>query len=660
MTEETEEFRAEPYKRRPDGYFLFEILAERLSPGSFELLLKVDEEEQFQLPEEIWILEGEDYQALIDEIADEQFLPSPGLTEGETAAEYVKSLIYARLREDGFGEDDRGRFEFRMDPASFRMHSPGDVMPYEGFSSNPIHWTTNKLLDQFRELALYGAEYVSWDLYHSPEFYALRCHGKLLEPLSERASAYLEALANSQRAMLLRSGDIQDPVFLQAIGGPDSRLFDLEVSHRIDNFAVEREPEEDPAHKRAERPYKRDGAVNKAAVYKGPGEVAVEEIEYPKLEVPEEVASAMGMSKEAPHGVILEVVSSGICSSDQHMVRGQTTTPIGQTLGHEVTGMVVEKGNDVQFIDVGDICSVPFNIACGRCRNCNEGKTDICLNVNPARAGATYGYADMGGWTGGQANYVMVPFADFNLLKFPDRDQALEKVVDLALLSDILPTGYHSVYTAGVTTGSTVYVAGAGSVGLAAAHSAQLLGAAVVIVGDLSEEKLAQARSFGCETINVGEEAPIEEQIADIVGEPEVDSAVDAVGFEASARPGEEASALVLNQIQTTTRSGGRLGIPGLYATGDPGAADPDAREETLKIRFGLGWAKSHAFLTGQCPVKKYNRGLMMSILHDKAHIADAVNAKVITLEEAPQAYKDFDNGAARKYVIDPNGYINA
>jgi glutathione-independent formaldehyde dehydrogenase len=382
-------------------------------------------------------------------------------------------------------------------------------------------------------------------------------------------------------------------------------------------------------------------ADNRIVVYKGPGEVAVEDIEYPKLEVPEEVASAMGMTKEAPHAVILKIVSTNICGSDQHMVRGRTTAPVGQTLGHEITGEVVEKGNDVQFIDVGDICSVPFNIACGRCRNCNERKTGVCLNVNPARAGSAYGYVDMGGWLGGQAEYVMVPFADFNLLKFPDRDQALEKILDLTMLSDIFPTGYHGAYMAQVTTGSTVYVAGAGPVGLAAAYSAHLLGAAVVIVGDLNEERLAQARSFGCETINVGEGTPIEEQIADIVGEP-------------------ESPAVVLNQIQTVTRAGGSLGIPGLYVTGDPGAADPDAQEGTLKIRFGLGWAKSHAFFTGQCPVKKYNRQLMMSILHDKAHIAEAVNATVISLDEAPQGYKDFDKGAAKKYVLNPHGMIPA
>jgi glutathione-independent formaldehyde dehydrogenase len=401
---------------------------------------------------------------------------------------------------------------------------------------------------------------------------------------------------------------------------------------------------------------------NKIVVYKEPGVVAVEDHDPPKLEVPTDVAEAMGMTRKAEHGVILRCVSTNICGSDQHMVRGRTDAPPGQTLGHEITGEVVEKGSDVQFVDVGDICSVPFNIACGRCRNCREGQTGICLHVNPARAGSAYGYVDMGGWEGGQAEYVMVPFADFNLLKFPDRDQALEKILDLTMLSDIFPTGYHGAYTAGVTTGSTVYVAGAGPVGLAAAYSAHLLGAAVVIVGDLNPDRLAQARSFGCETVDISQDATLEDQIAQILGTNEVDCAVDAVGFEATGhgRDGGEAPAAVLNSVMSVTRAGGRLGIPGLYVTGDPGASDPDARHGTLKVRLGLGWAKSHSFATGQCPVLKYNRGLMMSILHGKAHIADAVNAAVISLDDAPRGYQEFDRGAARKYVLNPHGMIPA
>ena len=401
---------------------------------------------------------------------------------------------------------------------------------------------------------------------------------------------------------------------------------------------------------------------NRIVVYKGPGQVAVETLPYPKLEVPGEVADAMGMSRKADHGVILKCVSTNICGSDQHMVRGRTTAPVGQTLGHEITGEIVEKGSDVQFLEVGDICSVPFNIACGRCRNCREGQTGICLNVNPARAGSAYGYVDMGGWLGGQADYVMVPFADFNLLKFPDRDAALAKIRDLTMLSDIFPTGYHGAKTAGVTTGSTVYVAGAGPVGLAAAYSAHLLGAAVVIVGDLNADRLAQARSFGCETVDVGSDATLEDQIAEILNTNEVDCAVDAVGFEASGHghgAGEQPAA-VLNSIMNATRAGGSLGIPGLYVTGDPGGTDDDAKHGTLKVRLGLGWAKSHSFYTGQCPVLKYNRGLMMSILHDKAHIADAVNATVIGLEDAPEGYAAFDSGVAQKFVLDPHGMVPA
>jgi len=397
---------------------------------------------------------------------------------------------------------------------------------------------------------------------------------------------------------------------------------------------------------------------NQVVVYQGPGKVSVEDIDYPKLQIPDDVVEGMGLPRKAPHAAILKLVATNICGSDQHMVRGRTTAPIGQTLGHEITGEVVEVGSDVLFVKPGDICSTPFNIACGRCRMCNEGKTGVCLNVNPARPGAAYGYVDMGGWIGGQADYVMVPFADFNLLKFPDRDQALEKILDLAMLSDIFPTGYHGAYTAGVTTGSTVYVAGAGPVGLAAAHAAQLLGASVVIVGDMVEARLAQARSFGCETVDLTQSGTLTEKIEQIVGEPEVDAAVDAVGFEARGhgKDAAEAPATVLNDIMSIARVGAGLGIPGLYVTGDPGAMDKDAKIGQLGVRLGLGWAKSHRFTTGQCPVKRYNRQLMNLILSDKAQIAKAVNATVLGLQDAPRGYSDFDQGAARKYVLDPHG----
>ena len=400
---------------------------------------------------------------------------------------------------------------------------------------------------------------------------------------------------------------------------------------------------------------------NRAVIYKGPGEVAVETIDYPGLELKDGPGvNPANVGRQIPHGAILKVVATNICGSDQHMVRGRTTAPSGLALGHEITGEVAEVGRDVEFIKVGDLVSVPFNIACGRCINCKEGKTGVCLNVNPDRPGSAYGYVDMGGWVGGQAEYALVPYADWNLLKFPDKDRAMEKIRDLAMLADIFPTGYHGAVTAGVGTGSTVYVAGAGPVGLAAATAAFLLGAAVVIVADLQKERLAQARSFGCETVDVSQGEP-KDQIEQILGTPEVDCAIDAVGFEARGHgsdAGTERPATVLNTVMDVTRAGGAVGIPGLYVTGDPGASDDAAKTGSLSIRLGLGWAKSLTFTTGQCPVMKYNRQLMEAILHDRTQIAKNVNATVIPLDQAPQGYTDFDKGAARKYVLDPHGLI--
>ena len=392
--------------------------------------------------------------------------------------------------------------------------------------------------------------------------------------------------------------------------------------------------------------------TNRGVAYLEPGKVEVQSIDYPELRLGD---------RPCQHGVILRVLTTNICGSDQHMVRGRTTAPAGLVLGHEITGEVVERGRDVEFLAVGDVVSVPFNIACGRCRNCKAGQTGICLQVNPARPGAAYGYVDMGGWVGGQAEYVMVPYADFNLLKLPPLDVSLPKLRDLTMLSDIFPTGFHGAVSANVGPGSTVYIAGAGPVGLASAASAQLLGAAVVIVGDLIDERLAQARSFGCETIDLKQDATLPEQIEQILGVPEVDSAVDCVGFEAhghGADAAEEHPATVLNSLMEVGRAGASLGIPGLYVTGDPGAETEAAKEGRLVIRIGLGWAKSHTFHTGQCPVMRYHRQLMQAILYDKVAIAEAVNATVIRLDDAPSGYQDFDRGAAKKFVLDPHGVV--
>ena len=404
-------------------------------------------------------------------------------------------------------------------------------------------------------------------------------------------------------------------------------------------------------------------AANRGVIFMGTNHVEVKGIPFPELALDSTNSPVISerQKRKCEHGVILKVVTTNICGSDQHMVRGRTSLPGGHmVLGHEITGEIVEIGSDVEFLNVGDICSVPFNIACGRCSACKRGDTGVCLNTNPARPGAAYGYVDMGGWIGGQAEYVMIPYADFNLLKFPDRDQALDKIEDLTLLSDILPTGFHGAVTAGVGPGSIVYVAGAGPVGLASAASCHLLGAACVIVGDMIPERLEQARSFGCETIDLRQEGSLQDHIAAIVpgSNGNVDAAVDCVGFEArgsGSSSSEERPAQVLNDCMSVVREGGGVGIPGLYVTEDPGAVDDAAKIGALSLRLGLGWSKSQHFHTGQCPAMKYHRQLMNAILFDKIKIAKAVNVQVISLDDAPKGYADFDSGAAKKYVIDPH-----
>ncbi|ANG98265.1 formaldehyde dehydrogenase, glutathione-independent [Brucella pseudogrignonensis] len=389
---------------------------------------------------------------------------------------------------------------------------------------------------------------------------------------------------------------------------------------------------------------------NRGVVYMRPGKVEVRDIDDPVLSAPD--------GRKLDHAVILKVITTNICGSDQHMVRGRTTAMPGLVLGHEITGEVIEKGSDVEMLEVGDIVSVPFNVACGRCRCCKSQDTGVCLTVNPSRAGGAYGYVDMGGWIGGQARYVMVPYADFNLLKFPDREQAIEKIRDLTMLSDILPTGFHGAVKAGVGVGSIVYVAGAGPVGLAAAASARILGAAVVMVGDFNKERLEHARKVGFEPIDLSASDRLGDMIAEVTGNNEVDSAIDAVGFEARGHSGGEQPAIVLNQMMEITRPAGSIGIPGLYVTEDPGAVDSAAKQGSLSLRFGLGWAKAQSFHTGQTPVVKYNRQLMQAILHGRLNIADIVNAQVISLEDAPQGYESFDQGVAKKFVLDPHGIL--
>ena len=232
----------------------------------------------------------------------------------------------------------------------------------------------------------------------------------------------------------------------------------------------------------------------KAVVFKAAFDVAVETVADPRIE---QAADA-----------VIRITTANICGSDLHPYEGRAPLDAGMVLGHENMGVVEEIGSGVDRIAVGDRVSVPFNIACGTCRNCVAGWTCACLRANPSgRPTAGYGYPMMGPYRGGQAEYLRVPWADFNLLKLP---AGTEHENDFTMLSDIFPTGYHGTELAGVSPGDTVAVFGAGPVGLMAAHSAALRGAAQVFVVDKAPDRLALAEQYGATAVNFADADPAE------------------------------------------------------------------------------------------------------------------------------------------------------
>jgi len=395
-------------------------------------------------------------------------------------------------------------------------------------------------------------------------------------------------------------------------------------------------------------------ASSRAVTFVGPQKLEIRDVGFPKLHDPK--------GRKIEHAAILKLVTTNICGSDLHIYNGRFAAPQGMQLGHENTGEVVEVGAHVERIKKGDLCSVPFNVACGTCRNCKERHTDVCLNANEELGfcGA-YGF-NLGGWQGGQAEYMLVPWADFQLLKFPDKDQALEKIRDLTLLSDILPTGYHGCMEARVGAGSTVYIAGAGPVGRCAAASAHLLGASCIIVGDENRSRLNLVKQAGYEVVDTASGTPVPDQIEKILGTGErwVDSGIDCVGLEChghgpQGRSTNEEEA-VINMLIQVIKPAGAIGIPGVYTDLDPGAPNELNKQGLMALSFPKAWVKSPAFMAGQCPVMRYNRELMMAILWGRMpYLTDLLNTEVITLDDAVEAYKVFHEGSPKKYVIDPH-----
>jgi len=364
----------------------------------------------------------------------------------------------------------------------------------------------------------------------------------------------------------------------------------------------------------------------RAVVYQGPFEVDVEDVEDPKI--------------EHPNDVIVRITSTCICGSDLHMYEGRTAAKPGIVFGHENLGIVEEVGGGVTQIEKGDRVVMPFNVACGFCKNCEDGFTGFCLNVNEGFAGGAYGYVAMGPYVGGQAEYLRVPHADFNCLKLPP---GTEHEGDFAMLADIFPTGYHGAALADVSPGETVAVYGAGPVGLMAAYSSLLRGASRVFSVDRVPERLNLAEEIGAIPVNFDEVDPVE-FILDQTDGDGTDKGVDAVGYQATEKGGEqEEPAIVLNNLVYTVRATGKIGVVGLYVPSDPGAPYEEAGEGRLLFEIGKFFEKGLRMGTGQCNVKAYNRELRDLIIAGRAEPSFVVS-KEVSLEEAPDAYEKFDN----------------
>jgi glutathione-independent formaldehyde dehydrogenase len=364
----------------------------------------------------------------------------------------------------------------------------------------------------------------------------------------------------------------------------------------------------------------------KAVVYKGPRQVAVEERPDPAV--------------RQPTDAIVRITSTNVCGSDLHMYEGRTSVEEGKILGHENMGVVEAVGGAVTRVKVGDRVSVPFNIACGTCRNCVAGWTSFCLRTNPTEGmdGAAYGYANMGPYDGGQAELLRVPYADFNLLELP---AGTEHELDFTMLSDIFPTGWHGVELARMQPGDRVAVFGAGPVGLLAAHSAMIRGAAQVFVVDSERDRLDLANKIGATPVDFSEGDPVE-QIMDATGGHGADCGVEAVGYQAHDPSGEEHPELVLDNLVNAVRSTGGIGVVGVYMPQDPGAASAAAQEGRIGFQYGTFFGKGQSMGTGQCPVMRYNRPLRDLIIAGRATPSFLVSHE-LPLADAPDAYERFD-----------------
>jgi glutathione-independent formaldehyde dehydrogenase len=365
----------------------------------------------------------------------------------------------------------------------------------------------------------------------------------------------------------------------------------------------------------------------KAVVYNGPRDVSVSDVADPKI--------------ERPTDALVRITSTNICGSDLHMYEGRTDLEKGKVIGHENLGQVIEVGNAVDRVKVGDMVCLPFNIACGFCDNCLSGLTGFCLTTNPdpKLAGAAYGYADMGPYNGGQAEYLRVPYADFNCLVLPE--DAREKEDDYVMLADIFPTGWHSTELACVQPGDSVVIYGAGPVGLMAAYSATIKGASKIMVVDRLPDRLHLAESIGAIAIDDSKGSPVE-QVLSLTNGKGADKGCECVGFQAHDVQGHEHPNMTLNNLVQSVKATGTIGVVGVFEPQDPGAPDEESKQGKIEFDYGTFFFKGLSMGTGQANVKAYNRQLRELIHVGKAKPSFIVSHR-LPLSDAVDAYKHFD-----------------
>ncbi|WPB72933.1 glutathione-independent formaldehyde dehydrogenase [Archangium violaceum] len=364
----------------------------------------------------------------------------------------------------------------------------------------------------------------------------------------------------------------------------------------------------------------------KALVYEGPRKVSVKEVPDAKI--------------ERPTDVVVRIRSTNICGSDLHMYEGRTDMESGRVLGHENLGEVVEVGSAVDKLKVGDWVAVPFNVSCGHCENCEHGLTAFCLNANPSgTAGAAYGFADMGPYNGGQAEYLRVPWADFNCLRLPE--DAEEKQLDYVMLADIFPTGYHVTELAGLMPGESVVIFGGGPVGQMAALSATIKSASKVMVVDSHPDRLALCEKIGAIPIDYSKVDPVE-RVKELTNGKGADRGCECVGYQAHDPQGREHPNLTMNNLVKAVKFTGGIGVVGVFIPNDPGGLDPLARQGEIVFDWGMLWFKGQRVATGQCNVKAYNRQLRELIHLDKVKPSWIVS-HTLPLDKAPDGYLHFD-----------------